>query len=172
MRVFFYKMLPNFETALFFWKISQASSVRPSGKQRVNDDKALLEWYWQGKTRNTRRKTCPTATLSTINHTWTDLGSNPAFVMTGRRQTALHNTAVTGFYNRGAKYFMRGTNWVFKYNWSTFPSLRGQITYVQTILLWPTKCRMSMCNFKIKTVHLQHVSIFHRPSSGRPYFNQ
>jgi hypothetical protein len=41
-------------------------------------------WLWKigemvltGKDRNIRRKTCPTATLSTINPTWIDLGSNP-----------------------------------------------------------------------------------------------
>jgi hypothetical protein len=31
---------------------------------------ALVEWNWQGKT-------CPSATLSTTNPTWTDPGSNP-----------------------------------------------------------------------------------------------
>jgi hypothetical protein len=36
-----------------------------------------VEWNWQGKTRNTRGITCPSATLSTTNPTWTDPGSNP-----------------------------------------------------------------------------------------------
>ena len=39
---------------------------------------ALMEWCWQGKNQRTWRKTCPTATLSTTNPTWTDLISNPA----------------------------------------------------------------------------------------------
>jgi hypothetical protein len=30
-----------------------------------------------GENRSTRRKTCPSATLSTTNPTWTDRGSNP-----------------------------------------------------------------------------------------------
>jgi hypothetical protein len=30
-----------------------------------------------GENRRTRGKTCPSATLSTTNPTWTDLGSNP-----------------------------------------------------------------------------------------------
>jgi hypothetical protein len=30
-----------------------------------------------GEDRNTRGKTCPSATLSTTNPTWTDSGSNP-----------------------------------------------------------------------------------------------
>jgi hypothetical protein len=30
-----------------------------------------------GENRSTRRETCPSATLSTTNPTWTDLGSNP-----------------------------------------------------------------------------------------------
>jgi hypothetical protein len=30
-----------------------------------------------GENRRTREKTCPSATLSTTNHTWTDPGSNP-----------------------------------------------------------------------------------------------
>jgi hypothetical protein len=32
-----------------------------------------------GESRSTRGKTCPCATLSTINPTWTDPGSNPGF---------------------------------------------------------------------------------------------
>jgi hypothetical protein len=33
-----------------------------------------MEWYWQGKTGELKRKTCPSATLSTTDPTWTDLG--------------------------------------------------------------------------------------------------
>jgi hypothetical protein len=38
---------------------------------------ALVEWNWQGKPKNSGGKTCPSATLSTTNPTWTDPGSNP-----------------------------------------------------------------------------------------------
>jgi hypothetical protein len=44
--------------------------------------RAKEEWYWQGD-RNTHRKTCPSATLSTTNPTVTDT----AFVVRGRRLT-------------------------------------------------------------------------------------
>jgi hypothetical protein len=35
-----------------------------------------VEWIWQEKTKYLG-KTCPNATLSTINPTWPDMGSNP-----------------------------------------------------------------------------------------------
>jgi hypothetical protein len=38
---------------------------------------ALVEWNWQGKTEERGAKTCPSATLSSTNPTWTDPGSNP-----------------------------------------------------------------------------------------------
>ena len=95
-KVFFYTMLPDFATAVLFGEFS--SFVR------LFFWYATCRWRWSiggmiltSENRSTRRKTHPTATLSTINHTWTDLGSNPASVMTGRRQTALHNTAVTNW---------------------------------------------------------------------------
>jgi hypothetical protein len=34
-----------------------------------------MKWTWEN--RSNRGKTCPSATLSTTNPTWTDLGSNP-----------------------------------------------------------------------------------------------
>jgi hypothetical protein len=43
----------------------------------INEYGTLVEWYWQGKNRNTREKTSPTATMSTTNPTYTDLGTNP-----------------------------------------------------------------------------------------------
>jgi hypothetical protein len=39
---------------------------------------APVEWKLTGENRSTRRKTCPSATLSTTNPTWTDPGSNPS----------------------------------------------------------------------------------------------
>jgi hypothetical protein len=51
----------------------------------------LMERQWKeidrGKSTN-RRKTCPSATLSTTNPTWTDPGSNPGLRSEGRRLTA------------------------------------------------------------------------------------
>ena len=59
-------------------------------KQRVGEDEfgALLEWYWQGKTRRTGRKTCPNVTLPTINPTWTDHRSNEG--LRGEKPTTDH----------------------------------------------------------------------------------
>jgi hypothetical protein len=37
---------------------------------------ATVEWYWQGKPKM-EKKTCPSATLSTTNPTWTKAGANP-----------------------------------------------------------------------------------------------
>jgi hypothetical protein len=40
----------------------------------------VMEHQWKetdGENRSTRRKTCPSATLSTTNPTWTGPGSNP-----------------------------------------------------------------------------------------------
>jgi hypothetical protein len=39
---------------------------------------ATVEWYWQGKTERTQRKTCPSAPLSTTDLTWIDFGTNPS----------------------------------------------------------------------------------------------
>jgi hypothetical protein len=41
-----------------------------------------------GENRSTRGKTCPSVTLSTINPTWTEPGSNP--VLRGERPAANH----------------------------------------------------------------------------------
>ena len=55
---------------------------------------APVEWKWQGKTEVLGEKTCPSATLSTTNPTWTDPGSNPD-LRGGRPATNLlnHDTA-------------------------------------------------------------------------------
>jgi hypothetical protein len=34
--------------------------------------RAMVGWYWQGNTKELKRKTCPSASLSTTNPTWTD----------------------------------------------------------------------------------------------------
>jgi hypothetical protein len=38
---------------------------------------APVEWNWQGKTEGLGGKTCPSATSSTTNPTWTDSATNP-----------------------------------------------------------------------------------------------
>jgi hypothetical protein len=48
--------------------------------------RATVEWYWQGKTGELGRKTCPNATLSTTNSTWIDPGANPG--LRGERPAA------------------------------------------------------------------------------------
>jgi hypothetical protein len=58
-------------------------------------DGELMEWNWQGKTEVLRGKTCPNATLSTTNPTWSNPGSNPG--LRGGRQTTnrlSHGTTV------------------------------------------------------------------------------
>jgi hypothetical protein len=50
-----------------------------------------------GENRNTRRKSCPSATFSTTNLTWTDTGSNPGLCGEGPATNRLsHGTALTG----------------------------------------------------------------------------
>jgi hypothetical protein len=54
-----------------------------------------------GENRSTRGKTCPSATLSTTNPTWTDPGLNPGF--RGERPAAnrlSHDTALAKSYFR------------------------------------------------------------------------
>jgi hypothetical protein len=54
-----------------------------------------------GENRRTRRKTCPSATLSTTNPTWIDPGSNPG--LRGERPVTndlSHGTAVQDYYKR------------------------------------------------------------------------
>jgi hypothetical protein len=58
---------------------------------------APVEWSWQGENRSIRGKSCPSATLSTTNPTWTDLGSNPG--LRGERSATnclSHGTAYPG----------------------------------------------------------------------------
>jgi hypothetical protein len=56
---------------------------------------APVEWNWQRKTEELGEKTCPSATLSTTNPTWTNPGSNPG--LRGGRPAAnrlSHGTAL------------------------------------------------------------------------------
>jgi hypothetical protein len=70
----------------------------------------IHEWIWSsgemiltGENRRTRRKTCPSATLSTINPTWTDLWAN----------SGLHgdwwwlDTSITTFFTRAVRIRIR-----------------------------------------------------------------
>jgi hypothetical protein len=64
-----------------------------------------------GENRSTRGKTCPSATLSTTNPTWTDPGSNPG--LRGGRPTANrlnHGTAVLQSIRNLQSYDIRYNN--------------------------------------------------------------
>jgi hypothetical protein len=61
--------------------------------------RAMVEWYWQGKTKEIR-KTCPIATLSTINPTWTDPGTNLS--LCGERLVTNHLSHKTDWSNIGS----------------------------------------------------------------------
>jgi hypothetical protein len=50
-----------------------------------------------GKNGSTRRKTCPSAILSTTNPTWNDRGSNPG--LRGERPVTYRLSHGTAFYN-------------------------------------------------------------------------
>jgi hypothetical protein len=50
--------------------------------------RATAEWYIDGENRRTRRRTCPSATLSTTNPAWVDPDANP--VLRGERPTTNH----------------------------------------------------------------------------------
>jgi hypothetical protein len=47
--------------------------------QIINTYRALVEWYWQGKPEELGEKTCPSATLSPRNPTWTGPSTKPGF---------------------------------------------------------------------------------------------
>jgi hypothetical protein len=67
----------------------------PDGMSLESDGGMILT----GENRRTRRKTCPSATLSTTNPTWTDLGANPGLRGEGPVTNDLsHGTAVTTCY--------------------------------------------------------------------------
>jgi hypothetical protein len=60
--------------------------VQPCNEDEEKDDQFNFSKQWSnagmkltGENRSTRGKTCPSATLSTTNPTWTDLESNPFF---------------------------------------------------------------------------------------------
>jgi hypothetical protein len=75
-------MLPTEETGVLGEKHYTASVV---------DEWMSMEEWWNETDRgnwSTGRKTVELAQSSTTNHTWTELGSNPDFAVTGRRLTA------------------------------------------------------------------------------------
>jgi len=81
----------------FFLEGSKAWPDCPSGKRNIYiDDEhgALVEWYWQGKTRSTRRKICPTATLSNTDLSRAVLGSSPG-LRSEKRATNFLNHGTT-----------------------------------------------------------------------------
>jgi hypothetical protein len=62
-----------------------------------------------GENRRTRGQTCPSATFSTTNPTWTDLGSNPG--LRGGRPAANRLSHVTGMFyiTNGSLFIMQTT---------------------------------------------------------------
>jgi hypothetical protein len=52
-----------------------------------------------GEHQRTRRKTSPSATLSTTNLTWTDLGANPA--LRGEKWTKWEDKPIHSFWKKG-----------------------------------------------------------------------
>jgi len=92
-----YMKVPFYQTLSDFWKRkaflggSQASSIFPSSKSNMR--MKMVEWYWQGKTYvYTRRKTCPSATLTEINLTYTGLGLNPG--LRGEKEVTIYKNSV------------------------------------------------------------------------------
>jgi hypothetical protein len=57
--------------------------------------RATVEWYWR-ENRRTRRKTCPSATLSATNPIWIDPGANPS--LRGERPTTNNLSHGTAFW--------------------------------------------------------------------------
>ena len=57
---------------------------------RKCENGALADCNWWGDNRSTRRKSYPTATLSTTNSIWTGLGSNPYLVQSNTWLRAVH----------------------------------------------------------------------------------
>jgi hypothetical protein len=77
--ILFYQINPDFQNSISLWKVPSLNmfvvSVRATSRFR-------WEWSIGGmiltrQNRNTRRKTCPSATLSTTNLTRADLGTIP-----------------------------------------------------------------------------------------------
>jgi hypothetical protein len=70
----------------------------------------LMEHQWNEIDRENRQlgeKTCPSATLSTTNPTWTDPGSNPGFRSERPATNRLsHGTAHTAGYSLTTSYFV------------------------------------------------------------------
>jgi hypothetical protein len=63
---------------------------------------APVEWNWQGKTEVLGGKTCPSATMSTTNLTWTDPGLRGESPTTNRLS---HGTALVYYINLGRSFF-------------------------------------------------------------------
>jgi hypothetical protein len=58
----------------FRWGETYVSELLPLLSQLIWVLIATVEWYWQEKTEELGRRTCPSATLSTTNPAWSDPG--------------------------------------------------------------------------------------------------
>ena len=82
---------------------------------------APVEWNWRGKSEVLGEKTCPSATLSTTNPTWTDPGSNPG--LRGERPATSrlsHGTAQLVFISSQSPSFAALLLWGAAYRFSMF----------------------------------------------------
>ena len=87
----FYPMLRPFRNSIAFWNVLRLRRFVFLVTARCR----WWRWVWitdgitvTGEERSTRRKTCPSTTLSTTNLTRTDLRPNRCTVVTGRRLNA------------------------------------------------------------------------------------
>ena len=96
---------------------------------------APVEWNRQGKNRSTRRKTCPSVTLSTTNPTWTNPGSNPS--LRGEREICFYSYILIYLFVRASLYTTLHSNCIINLRfrieiflrglqklWHSFPTLR------------------------------------------------
>jgi hypothetical protein len=101
-----------------------------------------------GENRSTLRKTCPSATLSTTNPTWTDPGSNPG--LCGERSET--NRLSHGTANYFPKYYISFS----LSNGDGLRSLSGRTEIICIGLIWISFHRCSITRKKRKTNHLPH----------------
>jgi hypothetical protein len=71
------KLRPGVQSVILqciYWTTLNTTIVKR--RCQINENGALLEWYWQGRREELGEKTCQSAILSTTHLTWTALGPN------------------------------------------------------------------------------------------------
>jgi hypothetical protein len=84
LKLLFYPLPPNSQNSTAL-EVSQASVICASGNSSVHVKASTEHWCNNKGRRKPRRKTCPSATLTTKNLTLSDLGSKRASVVIGWR---------------------------------------------------------------------------------------